>query len=184
MALSQSQGQSAALAEEGSEAALPSKDGAAVAETGATPAGAMEADLPAPPLPGASAPAVIGLVKLQQEQMSVLDKENAELKETNLDLAHRVRQAQWEAEESSANYEEKMVRLSVNLEETTNLNKTLMEEVSNYRKHLRSLGNAVRISRSSLRPLSAKDVQQKQQMRLLQAKSLKAVARAAGETLD
>ena len=59
-----------------------------------------------------------------------------------------------------------------------------MEEVSNYRKHLRSLGNAVRISRSSLRPLSAKDVQQKQQMRLSQAKSLKAVARAAGETLD
>ncbi|UPR04144.1 kinesin [Chloropicon primus] len=105
---------------------------------------------------------IYGLVKLQQEQMEVLDKQNHELKDTNKDLTLKVRQAQEQAEVSQNTYEEKILSMSLNLEESNNLNKSLMEEVSNYKKHLRSLGNAVRISRSSLRPLSAAQVQQKQ----------------------
>ena len=105
---------------------------------------------------------VFGLVKLQQEQLAKMDKQNSALRDTNEDLARQVMLAEHQAEQNQTTYEQKILRMSLNLEETTNLNKSLMEEVSNYKKHLRSLGSAVRISRSSLRPLSAAQVHQKQ----------------------
>ena len=105
---------------------------------------------------------ILGLVNLQQEQMEVLDRQNHQLRDTNEDLTKRVRQAQEQAEQSQTTYEAKISRMSLNLEDANNLNRSLMDEVSNYKKHLRSLGSAVRISRSSLRPLSAAQVHQKQ----------------------
>ena len=103
-----------------------------------------------------------GLVKLQQEHMEVLDKQNVQLKDTNEGLAQKVRQLQEQMESSQSKYEQNILSMSLKFEESNNLNQNLMEEVSNYKKHLRSLGNAVRISRSSLRPLSAKQMREKQ----------------------
>ena len=94
--------------------------------------------------------------------MEVLDKQNVQLKDTNEGLAQKVRQLQEQMESSQSKYEQNILSMSLKFEESNNLNQNLMEEVSNYKKHLRSLGNAVRISRSSLRPLSAKQMREKQ----------------------
>ena len=110
----------------------------------------------------ASSKEVYDLVKLQHEQISVLDKEKVQLRNANAELATKMKQLESEVAVNQNRYEQNILSMSMKFEETNSLNQNLMQEVSNYKKHLRSLGSAVRISRSSLRPLSAKDIQQKQ----------------------
>ena len=98
------------------------------------------------------------LLRLQLEQIEVMGKENRLVKRENSELKERLRALSEHNESSHTTMEKRLMQMSIRVDESQSLNEGLMAELSNYKKHLQKSGAALRLSRSSLRPLTAEQV--------------------------
>ena len=99
------------------------------------------------------------LIGMQQEQIQLLDKDNFYYKETNREIKRKLRELLANVDQDKVEMEAKLARAVASKGELERLNNNLMDELENYKGHLKDRGAAIRLSRADLRPLTAEQVQ-------------------------